>query len=266
MMTILNVLPKILLPRLLLLAAIGALVGCALLEPEPVAEASDKPIGLAMVYPPGSIATVDMADLALRDATTRRKIIQDAYLQEEVACFDRFFMTACTDKAAERRRIALAEVRSVEVQANFVKRRDRAESRDRALAERVVQDTAEAPQRLDETMRREQAAADKAARRDADAGKAAATEQRVGNIDPLQRQHEHEANLARQQAKQASQDTLRAANVKAFEKKKADAIARQKQVAEAKANKQAERERKEAAAKEAADQAAADAAAAAAKK
>lgn len=243
--------------RALLIAAIAtSLTGCALLTAEPV-EVAPKPSGLRLTYPVGSITTVPRADEALRDATATRLAIEQQYRTEQVACFKKFFISSCTNAAKERHRIARAETRSVEVEADYIKRRDRAEQRDASIAQRAAQEAENAPQRQNETEAREKAAADKAEQSSKNQTKATQAEQKATTVDTQARQRAFDAKAAQQTARDAADQGKRSANVAAFEKKKADALARQKQVAENKAKKAAEQAEKDAAAKKAAAEAAA---------
>lgn len=99
--------------------------------------------GAAERFPPGSIASVDSAEQALRELATERAAAQARYADEERACHSEFFMTACMDKARERRRQAVLPLEALEVEANRYLRQHRAAERDRALAGR----RAEAEQR-----------------------------------------------------------------------------------------------------------------------
>ena len=230
--------------------------GCGVLTPEKNFDTPLQPSGLRLVYPSGSIVTAALADKALSDATVQRAEIETRYRRDESPCYDRFFVTRCVDAGKERRRIALAEVRAVEVEADYIKRRDTADLRDKAIAERAAQDIAEAPQRLKDTQANEKAAAERAAQRAVDQAKLADTEKAQAAVDPKARQHSHDAKAGRQQAAEPVEQGKRAANVAAFEKKQQQAAEAQKKVAENKARKAVE-------AKAAAERAAADAAAAA---
>lgn len=239
-------------------AAIALLVaGCGILSQEKAFDAPVKPVGFGLEYPSGSIVTLASAEQALLDAAARRAEIEAQYKRDESPCYARFFVTRCVDAGKDRRRKAVAEVRAVEVEADYIKRRDRADQRDKAQAERVAQDIAEAPQRQKETQEHEKAAADKAAQKAADQATAAASEKRQAGIDPLARQRGHDIKVNQAQMAEPVDQGKRAANVAAFGKKQSDAAAAQKNVTESKARKAAE-------AKAAAERAAANLAAEAA--
>ena len=238
---------------ILVVAVSSVIPGCALLTAEPVVVAP-PPSGLQLVYPAGSIATVQRADEALRDAAASRIAIEQKYRDEQQVCFKKFFVSDCTDAAKEKHRIARAETRAVEVEADFVKRRDRAEQRDKSIAERAAQEAANAPQRLKENEVREKSAADKAAQRSAGEAKSVEVQRKEAAVDPQARQRAFDAKASQQQAKDATEQPRRSANAADFEKKKATALARQKQIADNKAKKAADAAAKEAAEKKSADE------------
>ena len=237
--------------------AAGLIAGCGVLAQEKSFDTPVRPTGLGLVYPSGSIVSTVLADQALTEATAERNAIEARYLTEQAPCFARFFVTRCTDAARERRRIALAEVRAVEVEADYIKRRDRADERDKAIAERTAQEAAEAPQREKDTAAREKAATDKAAQRAADQAKEATAQQHAATLDPAERQRKHDAATQTHALQDASERGVRAAKVSAYQQKQLDAAKEQQRVAEKKVAKAAEAKLK-------ADQAAASAAATAA--
>ncbi len=253
--------------RLALLAvSISVVSACSVLTPAGAEVAPLPASGLRLDWPSGSIVTVELATQALSDATARRAMIEQDYVRAQGVCFEQFFVTACNDRGKERRRIALAEVRAVEVEANYINRRDRADQRDKALAERTAQEQAEAPQRLLDLKSREKAAALKAADRAQNARKVQETTQRQVAVDPQARQRAFDLKAGQQQALDQAGEGQRAANVTAFEKKQRDVAARQKQAAERKAARMVEQEQKATALKAATEKAAAEEAAAAAAK
>jgi colicin import membrane protein len=87
------------------------------------------------------------ADRKLADAIARRTAIEAEFAASEQVCYTKFFVNSCLEKAKEKRREALAVVRSVEVEAELYQRRDKAEARDRALAESQKEFEADAAQR-----------------------------------------------------------------------------------------------------------------------
>jgi colicin import membrane protein len=253
--------------RLALLAlSISVASACSVLYPAAAVDAPLPPSGLRLDWPSGSIVTVELATQALSDAQARRAMVEETYLRSQNTCFTQFFVTACNDRGKDLRRIALAEVRAVEVEANYINRRDRADQRDKALAERTAQEQAEAPQRMLDQQAREKAAVLKAADRAKNARSTQETEQRQVGIDRQARQRAFDLKTKQQQASDEAGQVQRATNVSAFEKKQIDAAARQQQVAKHKDAALVEQQRKAAELKAAAEKDEAAAAAAAAAK
>ena len=87
------------------------------------------------------------AERKLAGAIARRKAIEAEFAASEQVCYSKFFVNSCLEKAKEKRREALAVVRSIEVEAELYKRRDKADARDRALAETQKEFEADAAQR-----------------------------------------------------------------------------------------------------------------------
>lgn len=92
--------------------------------------------GLVERYPEKSIASVQQADLALGEVKPVREEIERIYADDRKACFERFLVSACLAEAKERRRLSMHAVRRVEVEAKAFLRKDKADERDRAVAER----------------------------------------------------------------------------------------------------------------------------------
>jgi len=91
---------------------------------------------LVKQYPAGSIQSVAQASTALAAVTDTRKRVEEDYTLARNACLDKFFMTNCFDHAKDRRRTALAAIRKIEVEASAYLRKDKADERDRGVAER----------------------------------------------------------------------------------------------------------------------------------
>lgn len=98
--------------------------------------AEDTAPVLAERYAPGSIDTVEKATAALEDVTSARAEVDQFYADQRVACYDKFFASACLDDVRKRRRVAQSSLRKIEVEANALLRKEKAAERDRALAER----------------------------------------------------------------------------------------------------------------------------------
>lgn len=87
-------------------------------------------------YPAKSIASVQQADAALNDLKPVREQIERLFAEDRTACFARFLVSACLDEAKDKRRRSMHAVRRIEVEAKAFLRKDKADERDRAVAER----------------------------------------------------------------------------------------------------------------------------------
>lgn len=87
-------------------------------------------------YPAQSIASVKQADAALDEVKPMREQIERMYLDEQAACYERFLVSSCLAEAKDKRRKSMQAVRRVEVEAKAFLRKDKADERDRAVAER----------------------------------------------------------------------------------------------------------------------------------
>lgn len=228
-----------------LTSMISAAVLAAMALAAPVrAETRDAPI---VVVPTQSVS---QADATLDRVTRERAAVEDTFAAEEKVCSEKFFVNNCLDQSKEKRRVALAQLRAQEVEAEHFKRAASVAKRDADLAERARKD------------------AEEFARREAKPAKPARTEEQLApRAAPkpgktlAEREAEHAERLRSDAAETAAGAGERAANVAAFEKKQADVVRRQEQVA-----KRLEERRAKAAARAAADKKKADAAAAAAAK
>ncbi len=87
-------------------------------------------------YPVKSIASVKQADAALEEVKPMREQIERTYLDEQTECYERFLVSSCLAEARDKRRKSMQAVRRVEVEAKAFLRTDKADERDRAVAER----------------------------------------------------------------------------------------------------------------------------------
>lgn len=92
-------------------------------------------------------ASLAEADRKLADAIAKRTAIEAEFAASEQVCNKKFFVNSCLEKAKEKRREALAVVRSIEIEAELYQRRAKADARDRDLAEAQKQFQADAAQR-----------------------------------------------------------------------------------------------------------------------
>lgn len=87
-------------------------------------------------YPAKSIASVPQAGQALDDVKPVREQIERLYADEQAQCYERFLVSSCLADAKDKRRKSMQAVRRVEVEAKAFLRKDKADERDRAVAER----------------------------------------------------------------------------------------------------------------------------------
>lgn len=193
--------------------------------------------------------SVEQADARLAEVAQGRAAVQAEYDAAEQVCNAKFFVNYCLDAVKEKRRVALAGLRAIEVEANHYKRKAAVDKRDAELAERMKKGEEDLARRV------ENPPAPQAEREPArPAAKPGPSQE--------QRQAEHDAKVKAQAAKDAAEAPKRAASVAAFEKKKAESEKRQAEIAAKKAAKEEKARKREA---DAAAQAAKDAAEAAAK-
>ncbi len=190
-------------------------------------EIGQEPVGAPAVPPTHS---VEQADAKLAQVAKERAVLEAEFAASEKACYERFFVNNCLDKAKEKRRVGMNAQRAIEVEAQHFKRQHAVDVRDRELEERARKDAAEEAARAAKPPVKHTAPEDKPLPRPA-------------AISLEQRQAEHEAKLQRQAAEEAAKAGERAANVKKYEKKKADSIKRQADIAAKRAEK-AEKQRK----------------------
>lgn len=208
--------------------------------------AADAPAGtpvpqqLSERYPAGSIQSVEAAERALSAAARERAEIEARYRSAERACYPKFFTTACLDGAKERRRVALARLRPIEIEAKSFKRRARVAEREQALAEQRAQDESVPPQPAKDQTEQKAAPAGKPAidapvMKPADAG--AKRQPRPAG----KRVFQHEIKSERRQRKDIADAKKRADNVAAYERKVREAELHRRAVAARKAEKERER-------------------------
>ncbi|PHV24790.1 hypothetical protein CSQ93_27585 [Janthinobacterium sp. BJB426] len=176
--------------------------------------------------------SVDEADAKLKQVASERAAAENEFAARELECYDKFFVNNCLDTAKEKRRLILVRLRAVEAEANYFKRAESVRLRDIDLAR--TQESA----RLDAEQR------------------AAALPKPVKVVAPepappkpqgksvAEREAEHAAKVAKQAAADAADAPRRAAREAQYAKKQADAVARQKRVAQRLAERQAEAQAK----------------------
>ena len=194
--------------------------------------------------------SVEEADAKLKQAASERAAAESEFAARELECYARFFVTSCLDKAKEKRRLTLVRLRAIEAEANHFKRAESVRLRDLDLARTQEDARADAAQRAAAAPKPVKVVAPEPAA-DKPAGKSLA-----------EREAEHAAQLKKQAAQDAADAPRRAAREADFARKQAEAVARQKRVAQRLAERQAEADAKAAKAAAAASAAAGAASAA----
>lgn len=190
---------------------------------------------LIVHYPSGSIQSADMANRALAEVETQRATLERKYAAEQHVCYSKFLASSCLDAAKERRRLALAQIRKVEVEANSFIRGARVVERDQHLAEKRANEANNPPKPATEPP----------------AKQAASPAVQHADNESEKRIADHEAKVRRERQADKANAQNRAEDVAAYEKKARDAASRQRDVAAKKAEKE-----RQAAAKAAASSAA----------
>lgn len=184
-------------------------------------------------YPAGSIQSEEAASAALETVNEARSNIEARFAVDQSVCYPKFFTTSCLNKAAERRRLDLLLVRPLEIEANAYTRRAKVEERDRRLAEKAAE-TAGKPL-LNETPVQDNAEGVKAPGNEAVSSDA----QRKARADAYaKRNAEHAEKQQRLKENEQADAEKRAANIKRYEEKVRESAARQKEIAEKKAEKE----------------------------
>lgn len=173
------------------------------------------PVDLRKIYPPKSIDSEETAKSALKDVKKERSAIEARLKYEQHMCYEKEFLAnRCVQQAKERRRLALNEVRSVQIEANQYKRHAAVVKRNEAMA-----------------TKRENEPQDQASR----AASAEAHTKRMAN------------QQQRSKKKQQAAESQREENEEAYAKKLKQAEERKRKVAINKAKNEEKRRRKAAA-------------------
>lgn len=213
------------------LATLAALAGCVSVKPGTV------------VAPVAPTTTKEDAARKLELVKVERARAEARFAAGEQVCYTKFFTNNCLDKVREEHRVALANVRAIEIEAEHFQRKTRADERDAALVE-SNQKFAEEQEKL----RLNPPPPPK-------------TEQPAPPPRPaskVDRNAEHAARIKKIEAQEQAGAAQREANVKAFEARKAASEQRLKDVERKKAETARTQAEKAAAEKAAADKAAAE--------
>jgi hypothetical protein len=167
------------------------------------------------------VQSVEQADVALVKVAKDRAAVDEEFAASERECYTKFFVNNCLDKAKEKRRVAQAEIRVREVDAEHFKRVESVAKRDADLAERTRKDAEEAALRAAQPPKEPKTE---------HAEPKAPTGPRVAD-----REAQHEAKVKRQEQQDAANAAKRSANVEAFGRKQTESERRQETVARKKA-------------------------------
>lgn len=196
-----------------LAAALALLAGCAAVGP------NDDVLTVPKTQ------SVAEADDKLARVARERAQAEAEFAAREQFCYTKFMVNNCLDKARENRRVILAGLRAIEIEAAYFKRKAAVEQRDRELAEGEKKYQAEEARLAAEppAPAREVPAAPKPSKPAVVKDRAASNAARLKQIEA-----EEQAGAAK-----------RAANVAAFEKRKRESEERQRKVEEKKKKKAA---------------------------
>jgi hypothetical protein len=208
--------------------------GCALLAAAALSACRSAP-EVANVPAMAPTRTVEQANARLAEVAKERAGIEARFAERERVCYEKFFVNRCLDEAKERRRSSLAAQRAIEIEASRFLRQEKVAERDRAMAE------AEARYKAEEEALAKQPAPARHEVTETPPPKPSNVSGRIARRD---------ARIKQAEAQDKADAATRAANVEAYNKRKAESEERQRKVAERKAEK---------AAKEAKDQQAAPA-------
>lgn len=173
-------------------------------------------------YPSGTLRSVEDADAILAEAGKERQVINAQYMDDQRACHHRFFVSSCLEDARERNRIAVKQVREVEVAARARRRQIIADDHDKAQTEQQKAKTGASPQKKQENETSQQHVSNREHQSEGQAGL---------------RMKTHEARLRRKQADEAARAPRRTTNEQAYQKKVEQAEAHRKKIEARKAEK-----------------------------
>ncbi len=196
-------------------------------------------------YSAGAINSTDVADQALEDVKRERALVEARFAQDEAICYEKFFLTSCMDAAKDRRRDALRQLRSIEVEANAYNRRARVEQRDQALRERQTKQEARASERTTsqnpDDKAGKPATPDTITELESRAKQAAAPDAAPSGKYNSERSAQHAQEQAQQREKELAEVQKREANIRAYEKKQQRSLERQREIAAKREAKEGER-------------------------
>jgi len=188
-------------------------------------------------YPAASIDSTERADVVLDAASKEHANLDYDYIDDQRACYSKFFVAYCLGNARDHHRILSKQVREVEAVANAYKRQAKADERDKSLNEQRIKDDADAARRLQDQQ-------NKAAATVRQLQDSASKKQTVDARENLSVGHEndrvaaHNAKVSADAAAEAAKAPQRAANEQAYKEKQISAEAHRLDVAAKKAAKE----------------------------
>lgn len=197
---------------------LGMAVACTLLLSACATQnqAARDEVGQPQVPPTLTMAD---ADAKLKQVASERDAAESTYAARELACYDKFFVNNCLDKAKETRRLILVRLRAVEAEASHFQRAESVRLRDLDLA-RTQQDAS------DELAERT-AATPKTMKVVTPEGKPA----KPAGPTLAEREAAHAAAVRQQAAQDAAEAPRRAAREANLARKQTEAVKRQQRVA-----------------------------------
>lgn len=182
-------------------------------------------------YPAGSIHTAEEASRAGEDVHKMHALIDTQFVDERNVCLQKFFATSCLEKAKERHRVAMAKVRSIEIEVNQFKRRSNVIAREKALASKNDKEATELANHREENQ--------------SENARDALDPSRPLSVQSAEKSHnsanarleKHQNEVKTRQLEEAENEKQRASHIAAYEKKRQKAEARQREIAEKKLQK-----------------------------
>lgn len=166
-------------------------------EPNPAYTSS----ALVERYPVQAITTLELSKQALEDLKIGRKQIETIFKQDEKACYKTFFANRCIAAAKDRRRLDLAKIKPIQVEAERFKRREAVLKRDAALEKNRIKAEGDGTGKAPEEKRAENEAAFAKKTRDREAAKEKVIEKRARTERRRQKKAAEAAKRTRQPLK-----------------------------------------------------------------
>jgi colicin import membrane protein len=173
-------------------------------------------------YPAGSIHTTEDANRAGDDVHKMHTLIEAQFAEEQKICYPRFFATSCLNDAKEHHRVALTKVRAIEIEVNKFKRRANVIARDKAQAAKHDKEAAELAAKPKEN----QEPIANVVPESSQAASAAKPQAKNDN-----RIVKHQIEAKKRQEAEAENAKQRASHIAAYEKKRQESEARQREIA-----------------------------------